>query len=300
MTDSGDITRRNTRTDSASNLPRRRFFNEMPDKGLFGFVAIFGFSVIIALKLHKYDPDKVAALAVALMLFYGVIAYRMPGVQLRLDRLGDNFYYLGFIYTLASMSAALIELRADEDIKPLIGSFGIALFTTIVGVAGRVMFVQMRTELDEIETQSRRDLLATSNALSAQLALVLREFETFITAIQQATDETHVRTAAAAETQAQLLSDVGKTAANEIKGAFEDSKSQTSELTSAVKRVSQALDRAAERIANMELPSDQLSEKVGSFGRQLDSLVAQLEAATNEVQRLTPRRRRRWYWPFRK
>ena len=87
----------------------------------------------------------VAGSAVALMVAYGLIAYRIPDVQIRLDRLGDNFYYLGFIFTLASMSAALIQLRAEPNIEAILGSFGIALITTIVGVAGRVLFTQMRT-----------------------------------------------------------------------------------------------------------------------------------------------------------
>jgi hypothetical protein len=84
-------------------LPRRRFIDDMPDKGLFGIVAIFGFATIISLKLYNVNPDFVAAFAVALMIIYGVVAYRIPAVSLRLDRLGDNFYYLGFIFTLASM-----------------------------------------------------------------------------------------------------------------------------------------------------------------------------------------------------
>jgi hypothetical protein len=34
---------------------------------------------------------------------------------MRLDRLGDNFYYLGFIYTLASLTAALLQLRGGIE-----------------------------------------------------------------------------------------------------------------------------------------------------------------------------------------
>src|SRR5262245_50979510 len=93
-------------------LPRRRFIDDMPDKGLFAGVAAFGFASIITLKIKQFSPESVSVFAVALMLIYGSIAYRIPLVRLRLDRLGDNFYYLGFIYTLASLSAALVELRS--------------------------------------------------------------------------------------------------------------------------------------------------------------------------------------------
>jgi hypothetical protein len=79
-------------------LPRRRFFTDMPDKGLFGLVALAGFTAICTLKLYGFNADYVAGFAVVLMIAYGTIAYRIPQVQMRIDRLGDNFYYLGFIW----------------------------------------------------------------------------------------------------------------------------------------------------------------------------------------------------------
>jgi hypothetical protein len=174
----------------------------MPDKGLFGFAATFGFPIIVALKLQGINSDVVAAGAVALMVAYGLLAYRMPDVKLRLDRLGDNFYYLGFIYTLASMSAALLQLRQGYEIDALLGNFGIALTTTIVGVVGRVLFVQMRSENDEVEQMVRRDLITASNDLRAQLNVCLRDFETFHTSVLQATAEKLNRATEIAEAQA--------------------------------------------------------------------------------------------------
>src|SRR4051812_20874793 len=96
---------------ASRTLPRRRFFNDMPDKGLFVFAAGVGFAGIIYFKLHFYNANYVAALAIVVMVLYGLSAYQLPKVRMRLDRLGDNFYYLGFLYTLASLSAALIQLQ---------------------------------------------------------------------------------------------------------------------------------------------------------------------------------------------
>src|SRR5215204_6054768 len=125
---------------AARTLPRRRFFDDMPDKGLFALVALVGFAAIILLKTNtRIASEIIAALGVGAMLLYGFAAFRLPTVQIRPDRLGDNFYYLGFIYTLASLSAALIQLRSEPQIEELLGNFGIALITTVVGVAGRVL-----------------------------------------------------------------------------------------------------------------------------------------------------------------
>ena len=96
-------------------LPRRRFFSDMPDKGLFAVVAVLGFAGILLLKVNGIDADMVAAGAVFLMIAYGFFAFQFRRVRLRPDRLGDNFYYLGFVYTLASLSAALLQLRAEPE-----------------------------------------------------------------------------------------------------------------------------------------------------------------------------------------
>src|SRR5262245_22034691 len=97
-------------SDKASTaLPRRSFISDMPDRGLFALFAIGGFALIMFTKERELlSPVVVASIAAVLMIVYGVAAFRMPGMQARLDRLGDNFYYLGFIYTLASLSAALL------------------------------------------------------------------------------------------------------------------------------------------------------------------------------------------------
>ena len=59
---------------------------------------------------------------------------------------GDNVYYLGLLFTLLSLMFALLELfgadtggeRNTENIRALLENFGIALTSTIVGIAGRV------------------------------------------------------------------------------------------------------------------------------------------------------------------
>src|SRR5262245_12019854 len=108
---------------AARTLPRRRFFDDMPDKGLFAFVALVGFLGIILLKTRtSIASEIVASLSVIAMVLYGIIAWRLPTVQIRPDRLGDNFYYLGFIFTLASLSATLIQIESEPQIEQLLGN----------------------------------------------------------------------------------------------------------------------------------------------------------------------------------
>ena len=59
---------------------------------------------------------------------------------------GDNVYYLGLLFTLLSLMFTLVELfggdidvvRSAEKIRALLENFGIALTSTVVGIAGRI------------------------------------------------------------------------------------------------------------------------------------------------------------------
>ena len=60
---------------------------------------------------------------------------------------GDNVYYLGLLFTLLSLMLALLQLfggetdaaPGTENIRALLQNFGIALTSTVAGIAGRVM-----------------------------------------------------------------------------------------------------------------------------------------------------------------
>jgi hypothetical protein len=266
-----------------SGLPRRRFLNDMPDKGLFGFVGVFGFVIIIALKLYNYNSDVIAGLAVALMLAYGLIAYRMPSVHIRLDRLGDNFYYLGFIFTLGSMSAALIQIRTTPDIEAILGSFGIALFTTIVGVAGRVLFTQMRTETDDVEAAIRKDILDVSNELKQQLSLSLRDFETFHKSVQQVAAESMARTEAALDKQLSQVGNAARLAAEQITDAFKTNRKHAKSLVKSISDITASVEELAKRLAAAELPTERIDKQLGSLGDELDGMIKRVLASLEEM-----------------
>ena len=307
----------------------------MPDRGLFAFVALGGFGGILWGKLNGYGSNYIAAGAVAAMVLYGMAAYRIPAVRLRLDRLGDNFYYLGSIYTLGSLSAALLQLNEGTPLDALIGSFGIALVTTIVGIAGRVLFVQMRGDLDEVEDRVRQDLARASEELRGQLSITLRELEIFRTSVVQAITETMAQATDATRRQIEGIELVAELAAKRIAAAFEPNETQLRQLNASVVEISKAVEQLSARMAESEFPSERLHGQLKSFAEQLDmlhkDLAAQvasrmakvgvpIEEMEREVvsfrqglaallqdvartiediaRRSSGQRRRRWYWPF--
>ena len=311
--------------------PRRRFFNDMPDKGLFVLVAIAGFAAILFLKTHGVDPNYIASIAVALMIGYGVIAYHIPDVYMRLDRMGDNFYYLGFIYTLASLSSAIMQLQNSQDVNKLIGSFGIALVTTIVGIAGRVMFVQMKTDVDEIEDKVRRDLTNTAADLRGELLASIREFQTVRTAFAQTLEEMSAAFAKACETNTGKLDDLMQTAAKKLEDAFEPGRTGARQMNENMQAVAKSVEQATGRLSAVEIPSEKLNTQLEAFVEGLDAQLRRVATSVNEATHRASvpneqlnaavadfttnlgtalkqlahtvdktRGRRRWYWSFRR
>ena len=112
-----------------------------------------GTAAIVLLRMVIPDPPWVGVLCAAVVVS-GAIAvlgfhyYRSYSPD-DLDRAGDNLYYLGFLFTLISLIYALVDLFLFEDRNTaltlaertyiLIGSFGIALLSTIAGILGRVI-----------------------------------------------------------------------------------------------------------------------------------------------------------------
>lgn len=268
-------------------LPRRRFFSDMPDKGLFGMVALLGFAMILVLKVRGLDADYIAGFAVLLMLGYGVLAFNMPLVQMRLDRLGDNFYYLGFIFTLASLAAALVQLRMSMPIEELLGSFGIALVTTIVGIAGRVMFVQLRSEIDDVEEHVRRDLAAASADLRAQLSASVREFETFRTGLLQTLKETVEEFADARMKGEERIDSHARIATQKLAGASGELQKELAAVLGEFEAFRTKLAKAsAKHLAKIEELTNSSAEKVNEVfetSRQNSQQVSEMVRSINQA-----------------
>jgi F0F1-type ATP synthase membrane subunit b/b' len=297
----GQQTADNVKTSAAKAafmLPRKLFFDDMPDKGLFAGTAALGFALIIILKVGAVGPELIAGLAVALMFTYGFIAYRIPAVHLRLDRLGDNFYYLGFIYTLASLSAALVQLRNGVEIDSVLGNFGIALITTIVGIAGRVVFVQMRSEIDDVEEVIRRDILEASAALKGQLSAALNDLDTFRTGLRQIAKETLEESVEYGKAHVHQIGAVAQQAADRINAAFEERQSHAQEVLGLVLKISKATDKLLGRIESADLPTEQVVQRLNGFTSALETFLDRLRRSVQEVLDLSDARLRKSRWRF--
>ncbi len=130
-----------------------------------GFIAA-GVGVIVAFSWWSGGASggsrhwTMTALVVGLMVVYGIVLWVRSGTAYASETDGETFYYLGFIYTLATLVATfapLLNSTERPDSRQVLGFFGLGLITTFVGLAGRIVFAQASSgALASPENDARR------------------------------------------------------------------------------------------------------------------------------------------------
>lgn len=126
-----------------------------------------GCAIILLGNVLGIGPWWLASALGLWMIAYGIFVQRtvddadVPG-----DTKGDSIYYLGLLFTFAALVAALItfDWGAPGSEVGTIGSirnFGIALLTTIVGLAGRVWFTMSQDSPGDLVDATRSELEET-------------------------------------------------------------------------------------------------------------------------------------------
>lgn len=106
---------------------------------------------VVAAAAFKFVRDSWWGIIVlgALIILYAYLAYlgkNKKGAALNPHEVGDNCYFIGFVYTLAVITASLvldaddlIGADGDDGLKSLLKTIGVALGTSVVGMTVRFM-----------------------------------------------------------------------------------------------------------------------------------------------------------------
>ncbi|MBE1529542.1 aminoglycoside N3'-acetyltransferase [Sphingopyxis sp. OAS728] len=158
---------------------------EWADRWAFLLFAIGGSIAIWIAKSLGLDAIWVAGGAMMVMLAYAAVVSLGPKLKLRADQLGDNCYYLGLVFTLASLSYAIFTFDPARTATTIVQGFGVALVSTVLGLVLRVFFSQGQPDLAAAEDNARIALTETAAAVRAELDGVLLAFQTFAIQTQQ-------------------------------------------------------------------------------------------------------------------
>jgi hypothetical protein len=151
---------------------------------LFFAVVVVGSGYIIFAKLEDFGAVAVTSVPVLIMIGYGVLLGARL-FRLRDDQAGDNLYYMGFLFTLTSLAVSLYQFSAAGSAEQIVQNFGIAIASTIAGIALRILFNQMRRDPLEVEATARLELAEASRRVKRELESAILEFGYFRRATQQ-------------------------------------------------------------------------------------------------------------------
>tara|TARA_B100000780_G_scaffold84274_1_gene57654 strand:+ start:2872 stop:4077 length:1206 start_codon:yes stop_codon:yes gene_type:complete len=150
----------------------------------FSFV-IIGSAILFVAKKTNITSFGLVAISFGLMSTYAFFIALVPATKLRLDIAADNMYYLGFLYTLTSLAVAI----TISDPEKILGNFGVAITSTILGIAARVAFNQMRVDPHDVEAASRVELSEATRRVSSELNETILQLSKFRTLSLQAMAE---------------------------------------------------------------------------------------------------------------
>ncbi len=248
-------------------------------------------------------------IASALAVLMGVYALTARGNEyVGPDTKGDCIYYLGLLFTFASMVAALIEftLQAgaggeDEiaDTMSLVGNLGIALVTTIVGLAGRVWFSVFQASPGDVVAEATHGLAEAiddmkRNVVSGAQSMedIMGHLRTSAREVQKTGD--HIagsakRAASTAKTLGEYSAKVTETARDLASGAG-DFKDSVAELGGAASGFRELMNGAKRGIADLSGEAEALGGALGRVQRNVSAMSdasqqarAGLSKASNEA-----------------
>lgn len=233
-------------------------------------MAIIGIAIILAMKAHGIEQAYVTVVAVGCLLFYAGFVWSLPKFRIREDQLGDNCYYLGFLYTLVSLSWALwvFSIHPDDklQIPEIVGNFGLALATTIAGILLRVVINQQRRDVVETEQEARRLLSEAVTDMRIQLNDASITMQAFQKEAKQAIDDAlreQVKTAnQALEESVAKVGDASKGVLERIDKAFEEFLDHSRKLNEISSGTVTAIQKLLERVEHIEAPADLLTRRL--------------------------------------
>jgi hypothetical protein len=262
--------------------------DRLKDRGFidqWGFIAfaVVGFAGIVSAKWFEAETLWVAVGAIVAMFGYAIIIGRAGTGRLRADQAGDNCYYLGLIYTLASLSYAIATFDPNNTATTIVQGFGIALATTIFGLILRVFFNQGRPDLENVEEQARLELTEAASRLKGELNGVVRTMNDFSRQIQQSIQEVHDASKAVIEeftvSSVEGLKIVVDSANDAIRG-------QANDFATRSKRYSTTFDTLLNKLEQHGSSVEKIANNYDALGAAAEAVKLTAESSNLSVQAL--------------
>ena len=198
-----------------------RIGREILNRGILVLAFLAGSGGILYLKLQEFPIYETIGFPIAILFVYWLIALVISDKRIY-EIVGDNCYYLGFVFTLTSLAVTLYLLYEPADAAPqgqllgkTISGFGVALSSTIAGIVLRVLMQRMAPDIAQQEGEARVDLDLAIRDFRTHLSMSIGELKRYSVETSQLLAEQRdaVRETLAQDTEAQERAREASTAA---------------------------------------------------------------------------------------
>lgn len=266
---------------------------------LFTLFALGGALILFVMKYIGLAKSITVLTPIFLILSYCHICSKHPLFLMTEERIGDNAYYLGFLYTLTSLSYALWVFSSSSSApEDIIKSFGIALSSTIIGVTARVYYSSLRIDPDDIEKDARKKISSTANALTVELHQATSAFNIYRRSLQKSIQEAFIENRkkadeAIADSANKIVGDLDKVS-SAINTKYGEINSSSSVLVDSIKNSAKSInsinDKAVKSVSTLHESADafdgvikQQSQSIKVISAAVNSLLAMSQAITTQI-----------------
>lgn len=261
-----------------------RIGREILNRGILVLAFLAGSGGILYLKLEEFPIYETIGFPIAVLFVYWGLALVISDKRIY-EIVGDNCYYLGFVFTLTSLAVTLYLLYEPADAAPqgqllgkTISGFGVALSSTIAGIVLRVLMQRMAPDMAQQDGEARVDLDLAIRDFRTHLSMSIGELKRYSVETSQVLaeqrDALRETLAQDADTHRQAL----ESSATALTRFSEETESRLSEhwaaLEEGVSRDAEAYREAAQESVSafreaLEGIADSVSERHGSVREAL-------------------------------
>lgn len=267
-----------------------------------------GFVLIAAAKLIAQGQPILggvvaSTLGIAIMCLYRINQSRIRPKSEQ-PRLGDEVYYLGLLYTLTSLCAALVSLfllfggeqSLEERTDEMIGSFGIALLTTMAGIVlrmtlqrggmegqetiiriphsvsdssdGGVEIEGVTVDLERYAYELRRQLQNSTNAFASHANQAILQAKTIHAHMDEMMKAFHDGLEEKAKAELESLKAIYESVAEKAEEARQRTAAQQEGIQSALEKLEAQVKRMDDSIERILVGSGETAENLGAIAFQ--------------------------------
>ena len=268
-----------------------RSVDDRYDKWVFLTSWAVGTALIVLLRIFESNPLIAVAVSAAILVLYTFYALGTARLSMSLDRAGDNIYYLGLLFTLVSLTIALIQIFGVDGgldrVRDLIAAFGVALISTILGLFLRVFVQQFRNDPEDVEQEMRFELSEAVRMVRSELYGMVADVNSYRRAVGQSIEELNQETLTTLGSMAEQTSELFGSASSELEETSKSLSNTSGRLTRLSGKQGDSLESAVENfensVGNLISRIDAIDVSSNVFSAKFDGVAGALQDVLERI-----------------